>query len=331
MLVNLNKLLKKARANKFAIGAFNVNSFVYADAFIKAAEEKCSPVILQFSPGVLKTYQDSFLVEAIAHVANMSSVPIVMHLDHGKTIDDIKLALQYDRFTSYMIDGSALKIDDNIELVNNVRQKLDEQYKKTLKKTNSSEGNSNYLFSLEAEIGHVGNNDDHDSIETSLNSISNFLECTDIDSLAISIGNVHGQNERKTELNIDLLKKINTKFFDIPFVLHGSSGVKHEDLKKAIKYGITKINVNTHFKTVLEDIMAESYEKYGKSFFSNYKLVQPLLFNALKEEAMKLIDLFGSNNSIVPSKLPDNLYRDAYYAENQFEENTYYDDTAEDY
>ncbi|MCK5847761.1 MAG: class II fructose-bisphosphate aldolase [Caldisericia bacterium] len=327
MIVNLNDVLKKARTHKYAVGAFNVNSFVYADAFIRAAEEKNSPIILQFSPGVLKAYQDSCLVNAVTHIANMSPVPIVIHLDHGKSINDVKLALQYEYFTSYMIDGSSLSIDGNIEIVNNVRELLEKNYREELKVLDSDNIDKESLFSLEAELGHVGSEDDDKSIETSLENIEIFLESTEIDALAISIGNVHGQIRRETGLNFDLLKRINSKFFDVPFVLHGSSGVKSQDLKRAIKYGITKINVNTHFKKIVEDLAEESFEKYGKSCFSNYKIMQPLVFNKLKEYAMTMIDLFGSNNRVVPTKPLSEFYEDL---EEPYSDSTYKNNTDEE-
>ena len=120
MHVLLSHMLLHAQENKYAVGAFNVNNFEYADAFIKAAEETNSPLILQFSPGVLRTYQNSSLISACAAIANESSAPICLHVDHAKNIADIHLALSTGVFHSFMIDGSALPFEENVALAKKV-------------------------------------------------------------------------------------------------------------------------------------------------------------------------------------------------------------------
>lgn len=281
MHVPLLTMIRHAQQNKYAVGAFNVNTFEYADAFIKAAEEVNSPLILQFSPGVLRTYQSSSLVSACAAIANESSAPICLHVDHAKSIADIHLALLSNVFCSFMIDGSALSFEENIKLTNETYELL---YSSFPSKEN---------FSLEAEIGHVGTSQKDPSHCTSVEEVLQFVNATKIDSLAISIGNAHGENDRDTELDIPLLIRIRNNS-TIPLVLHGSSGIRPDYIHKAITNGIAKVNVNTYFKNAFTDTICKNYEEKGKRFFREYKLYHPPIHHILKTKAIEMFDLLGS-------------------------------------
>jgi ketose-bisphosphate aldolase len=294
MLCDLHYMLSQAQSKSYAVGAFNVNSFAYADAFIKAAEETNSPLILQFSPGVLKTYKDSFLVEACASIAETSTAPICIHLDHAKKIDDIKLALQHGVFLSFMIDGSQYSLQENIQLTKDASALLHNALSPYNLADNKQSTQSLYKgFSLEAEIGHVGTTNSEQSSDTSLEEVLQFVSSVEIDALAISIGNTHGEKNRDTTLHIPLLKTIRQNV-SIPLVLHGSSGVKPEMIKEAIQNGITKVNVNTYFKNSFSDTVIDEYEKNGKKFFTSYKLYHPTVHSVLMDRAKEILTLLGS-------------------------------------
>ncbi|HPJ12016.1 MAG TPA: class II fructose-bisphosphate aldolase [Caldisericia bacterium] len=285
MHVLLSHMLLHAQENKYAVGAFNVNNFEYADAFIKAAEETNSPLILQFSPGVLRTYQNSSLISACAAIANESSAPICLHVDHAKNIADIHLALSTGVFHSFMIDGSALPLEENIQLTNETSDLLHSSFQ-------SKEEN---IFSIEAEIGHVGTSQKEPSHSTTLEEVNQFINATHVDALAISIGNIHGENDRNTELDIPLLARIRNHC-SIPLVLHGSSGIRPNQVQLAISNGITKVNVNTYFKNAFTDTMCKNYEEKGNRFFKEYKLYHPPIHDTLKAKAIEMVQLLGSNN-----------------------------------
>lgn len=278
-------MLHHAQENKYAVGAFNVNTFEYADAFIQAAEEVNSPLILQFSPGVLRTYQSSFLVSACAAIANESSAPICLHVDHAKSIADIQLSLFSRVFRSFMIDGSALPLEENIKLTNETFELLNSDFQ--------SKGSKD--FSIEAEIGHVGTSQKDPSNSTTIEEVNQFVNATKIDALAVSIGNIHGENDRDTKLDIPLLNRIRNNC-PIPLVLHGSSGVQPTQIQKAILSGITKVNVNTYFKNAFTDTICKNYEEKGKQFFREYKLYHSPIHETLKTKAIEMFRLLGSIN-----------------------------------
>jgi ketose-bisphosphate aldolase len=224
-------------------------------------------------------------VSACAAIANESSAPICLHVDHAKNIADIHIALLSKVFRSFMIDGSALPLDENIKLTNDTYEIL----------SSSFQSEQNKDFSIEAEIGHVGTCQQDLSHSTTLEEVHQFVSATQIDALAISIGNTHGENNRDTELDIPLLTQIrNTS--TIPLVLHGSSGVRPNQIQKSISNGITKVNVNTYFKNAFADTICQNYEEHGKRFFKEYKLYHPPIHNALKTKAIDMFHLLGSIN-----------------------------------
>jgi fructose/tagatose bisphosphate aldolase len=294
MLCDLHYLLARAQSNSYAVGAFNVNSFEYASAFVKAAEETNSPLILQFSPGVVRTYKDSSLVRSCAMTAELSKVPVCIHLDHAKTIEDIQLGIQHGVFLSYMIDGSQYSLQENIQLTNEANDLLHRELTPHHINHDRITTLSPYKgYSLEAEIGHVGTCHSDKSSDTSLEEVLQFVSSVEIDALAIAIGNTHGEKNRDTNLNIPLLKTIRQNV-STPLVLHGASGVKPEMIKETIKNGITKVNVNTYFKETFSDSIVSGYEKHGKEFFTNYRLHHPTIHSALVEKAKEILTLLGS-------------------------------------
>ncbi len=205
-------------------------------------------------------------------------------VDHAKSIKDIhSLALSTGVFHSYMIDGSALPLEENIQLTNDTFDLLRSSFQS--KKEN--------IFSIEAEIGHVGTSQKDPSHSTTLEDVSQFITATHVDALAISIGNTHGENDRNTELNIPLLTRIRNHC-SIPLVLHGSSGIRPNQIQLAVLNGITKVNVNTFFKNAFTDTICQNYEEKGKRFFKEYKLYHPPIHDTLKAKAIEMIQLLGS-------------------------------------
>ncbi len=307
MLYDLSSLLTKAQDEPFAIGAFNVNSYIFADAFIKAAEKANSALILQVSPGILRSFQGTSFIPSITYMANFSSVPIVIHLDHAKSIDDLKYALQYPfSFSSYMVDGSHLPLEENIALINSSEELIKANL---LKKYPSKKFYEDYtVYStkqdkhkpedvcIEAEIGHVGNDSTDASTNSKVVDVEKILSKTNAKAIAVSIGNAHGQKKQDTDLDINLLKSIRD-VTNVPLVLHGSSGVRPTMIQEAIKNGITKVNINTRFKEAVKNVYESGYSQSGSEIFSDFKKLQPLIFKTLFNEALDCLKLLNSENS----------------------------------
>lgn len=245
-LVNTKELLKEAKKNNYAIGAFNVENMEMMQAVISAAEMENAPVILQTTPSTLK-YADTSLFFAMAKaLADKASVPVAIHLDHGSSFELCKQAAE-DGYTSLMIDGSKLPLLENIELAKKVVEMA-----------------KNYPSSpsVEAELGKLGGKEDDLEVKEGEDTCTDPLEAlqfvneSGIDSLAVAIGTAHGFYKGTPKLEFERLAKIRDIVY-VPLVLHGSSGICDEDIKKAISLGICKVNFATELRVAYTDAVKE--------------------------------------------------------------------------
>ncbi|AOM81555.1 class II fructose-1,6-bisphosphate aldolase [Salisediminibacterium beveridgei] len=231
-LVSMTDMLNKAFQNQYAVGQYNINNLEWTQAILQAAEEEQSPVILGVSEGAAK-YMGGFnlivkMVEALME-SQGTTVPVAIHLDHGQSIENCKKALDAG-FTSVMIDGSHHPIDENIEMT------------KAVVEYAHAKG-----ASVEAEVGTVGG--EEDGVIGGVN-YADLDECVRItheakaDALAAALGSVHGPYQGEPKLGFKEMEEI-ANATKTPLVLHGGSGIPTESVKKAIRFGHAKINVNT--------------------------------------------------------------------------------------
>ena len=222
----LKEVLDKARAEHYAVGAFNVNDMEIAKAIGSAAKEEKSPVILAVSPSAIKYAGIEYIYEIARVTADKSGVPTVLHLDHGTDFKDCVQCIRYG-WSSVMYDGSKLPFQENVAMT-----------KKIVEFAHAAG------VSVEAELGKLAGVEGHvsvsekDAIFTNPEEAKLFVEQTGVDALAVAIGTSHGAFKFKGEANLDFerLAKIE-KLVNIPIVLHGASGVPKEVLDKAAKYG----------------------------------------------------------------------------------------------
>ena len=229
-LVKLGELLNGVKDNTYAIGAFNVSDMEMAMGAVKAAEEMNAPLILQIAEGRLRYSPLDLLGPIMVAAAKKSKVPTAVHLDHGGTMETIKLALDLG-FTSVMFDGSKYPLDENIQ-----------RTKEVIKLARS------YGAHVEAEIGRVGGAEgDYKAVDiavTSVEEAKRFAEETGVDALAVAIGTAHGNYKETPKLRIDRLKEI-AAAVDTPLVLHGGTGLTKDDFRNCLHNGIKKINIAT--------------------------------------------------------------------------------------
>lgn len=281
MLASLTPLLLDAKRGRYAVGAFNVLMLEYALGVVKAAECEKSPVILQISPSVISFFGLTTILAPCLELAKKSSVPICVHLDHGKTRNQVIEAIN-EGFSSVMFDGSSLSLEENSQETAFLTA-LAHQKK----------------VSMEAEIGKVGKEEDESSSLTSnltLTSIQDaihFLDNTTIDALAISIGSIHGLKKQSVELDIDLLKQIR-KVVSVPLVLHGSSGVTDQSIIAAIRYGITKINVATRLKVEVAKALYTISKNPKDAKLTDSRFLSQTIVDAVYHETTNRIQLFNS-------------------------------------
>lgn len=272
MLVNLNEVLFEAQKNHYAVGLFNTIDTDMLDAVISAAEELRSPVIIGTAEVLLPYGELKLLAPALVSAAQKASVPVVVHFDHGLTLERCVEALKLG-FTSIMYDGSAGSIEDNIQ---NTREMV---------KIAHLMG-----ATVEGEIGHVGqadtgDNELSDKYTTPEEAVS-FVKETGVDALAVAIGTAHGAYKSKPKLDIERLKDIR-RALDTPLVLHGGSGLSDEDFRNVIHSGIAKVNIFTDICVSGEDAMKHTSGAYID--------IRKEKVEAMKKAAKDKILLFGSN------------------------------------
>lgn len=231
-LVPMKEMLFKAKEGGYAVGQFNINGLHWVQATLQAAEEEQSPIILAASDRLVDYLGGFRMVAAMVkeQVKRMNiTVPVALHLDHGRSVESCKQAIDAG-FTSVMIDGSHLPIDENIAMTKQVVE-----YARA------------FGVSVEAEVGTVGGNEDGliGGIQyADPNECLRIVQEAEIDALAAALGSVHGPYQGEPKLGFAEMKQI-SDMTGIPLVLHGGSGIPEYQIEKAIALGHAKINVNT--------------------------------------------------------------------------------------
>ena len=279
MLMNMKDLLAVANEHNFAVPAFNISDYNMFNGIIEAAEEKEAPVIIAIHPDEL-SHTTTEMVKGIIDRINKSSVPAVIHLDHGASYAQVITAIQAG-FTSVMIDGSSLPFEENIALCQKV-----------------VEAAHAVNVSVEGELGTIGSTDaelegGNVIIYTDPEDAVKFVEATGVDTLAIAIGTSHGLYPKgmKPELKLDLLKEIKGKV-SIPLVLHGGSGNPDKEIGESVTLGVNKINISSDIKAAYYEKMREVLKDES---LREPNQIQPPCVEAMKEIAYHKIQLFQAD------------------------------------
>ncbi len=275
MFINVADELKRARENKYAIGAFNTNNLEATKAICLAAKQSGASIIIQTTPGAIEYAGLRQIFNIVKTEIEESGISAAVHLDHAKDFEIAKECIDIG-YRSVMIDGSKLPFEENVALTKKV---VDYARPKNV--------------SVEAEIGAIGSgeggeNSDEDHF-SSPEEVKRFVELTGIDSVAISIGNEHGAPEGE-EINTGLLEEI-SKVVSIPLVLHGASGLSETDVASAIKLGISKINIDTQIRRAFIDGLSD-IDPAAK----DYREVLKLSMNNIKNIVTEKIRLFNNKS-----------------------------------
>lgn len=283
MLITGKEMLDIAKENKFAVAAFNAGSGQLLPAVIEAAEEMDSPFIMAIHPDELSFLGDSYIAQVLAAIQE-TKVPVALHLDHGANYEQVIHAIQLG-FTSVMFDGSHLPFEENIRITQKV-----------------VEAAHAVGVSVEAELGTIG--DTGNSIEggateiifTDPEAAKEFVERTNVDSLAIAIGTSHGiyPKDYEPHLRFDILEEI-TNLVDIPLVLHGGSSNPDDEISKSVEMGIAKINISSDIKIVFADKLREILNN-DKNEIREPNVMFPECMIETKKVAIDKIKLFKSDN-----------------------------------
>jgi fructose-bisphosphate aldolase class II len=284
---NLKYYIQKAQKEKWAIGQFNFSTFEQMKAIVMAGDNLKSPVILGTSEGESKFFG---LKEAVALrdvLRKKTGRPIFLNLDHGKSFDYIKSAIDAG-YDMVHFDGSKLSLEENI--------KISQQVIKYAKKKG---------VLVEGEIGQIGNDaskvysekfEINNADLTDPEQIMEYAKKSKVDLLAVSIGTFHGIESSgvNPNLRIDLLKEIKEVVGNISLVLHGGSATPEEDIRKAIELGIVKININTELRLAYTETLKKTLANNPEEI-TPYKIFPEAVKNVQSVVESK-IKLFGSDN-----------------------------------
>ena len=256
-------MFKKAYEGHYAIGAFNINNMEQIQGIVDACNELHSPVILQVSRGARKYAKPIYLKKMVEAAVEDSNIPIALHLDHGDTFETCKDCID-GGFTSVMIDGSSLSLEENIALTKKVCEYAHKHVP---------------YVTVEGELGRLAGVEEHvnvsaeDSSYTNPDDVERFVKETGVDSLAIAIGTSHGAFKfkpgTKPQLRFDILEEVARRLPSFPIVLHGASsvvpeyvkileenggkmpnaiGVPEDMLRKAATMAVCKINIDSDIR-----------------------------------------------------------------------------------
>ena len=320
-LVNTKELFKKAVSGGYAIPAYNFNNLEQIQSIIQACVETKSPVILQVSAGARKYANQNLLKNmakgAVEYAHELGyDIPIVLHLDHGDSFEICKDCIE-SGFSSVMIDGSHFSFEENVALTKKVCE-----FAHSRKDYVSVEGELGVLAGVEDDVSHEHSN------YTEPEEVQRFLEGTGVDSLAISIGTSHGRTKFKPEqctrdangilipppLRFDILEEIEKRIPGFPIVLHGASsvpieyvhmiekygghlkdsvGIPEEQLRKAAKSAVCKINIDSDGRLAMTALIRKVFiEKPDE--FDPRKYLGPARAELKKLYAHKNQNVLGS-------------------------------------
>jgi fructose-bisphosphate aldolase class II len=275
MLVNLNDILPAAADSTYSVPCFNVFGYEDARAVVDAAEEVGKAVILACNKDVVDFYGIETAASMFLNLANNSTVPVCLHLDHTYEEDIVFRALKAG-FSSVMFDGSQLSLEENIA---RTRKVADVAH--ALGAT------------VEGEIGSVPYQEGRDHIKTIATTpadAARFARESGADCVALSVGNIHRLTEPTCTIDFALLESIEAEV-SIPLVIHGSSGIRNEDMKKLKRTRVSKFNIGTCLRQALghnlRDSMNSEPDKFDRIYFM--KKAMPYV----KQEAIRNFDLLS--------------------------------------
>lgn len=304
-LVTSEQMFRRAYAEGYAIGAFNVNNMEIIQGITEAAAEVRAPLILQVSAGARKYASHTYLMKLVEAALVETDLPICLHLDHGDTFELCKSCVD-GGFTSVMIDGSHYSFNENIQLT---KQVVDYAHARGV----VVEGELGRLAGIEDDV----NVSAEDSSYTRPEEVEEFVSRTGVDSLAIAIGTSHGAYKFKPgsipQLRFDILEEVSRRLPNFPIVLHGASsvmpeyvkminenggsmpdaiGVSEEMLRQAALMAVCKINIDTDLRLAMTGTI-RSYLNDHPDHFDPRQYLKPARENIKKMVVHKLVNVLG--------------------------------------
>jgi fructose-bisphosphate aldolase class II len=272
MLVTLTEILTNVANKDCALPGFNVFGYEDAIAVVRAAEELGAPVILMTNKVAIDYMPVKYLAKILCTIAEEAAVPVAVHLDHAKDFELVAGAIM-NGYTSVMYDGSNLPLEENIK---NTQEVV---------KLARACG-----VSVEAEIGCVGYSNQSIGFYTEPEKAKLFAAETKVDALAVAVGTLHRMVTQEAAIQFDRLAAIQS-LVDVPLVIHGSTGIKDEDLTRIATYNVGKVNIGTALRMAFGQTLRAEMEKQPEQFDRIALFQNPMA--AVQAEAKKKMKILG--------------------------------------
>ncbi len=279
MLVGLKEVLAEGKARKIAVGSFNTPNLECLLAVLGAAETLDVPVIIAHAQCHEEIAPLDKIGPVMVELAKRSKVKVCVHLDHGEDFEYCKRAIELG-FTSVMIDYSTLPYEENAK---GTREVVDYAHARGV----DVEAELGALPQREGGVGETAAKPE--DLYTKPELVPDFLAKTGIDALAIAFGTAHGIYKTKPVLNMDIITKVR-KYTDIPLVMHGGSGISHEEYREVIARGVGKINYYSYMSYAGYASAKATVESKDADFFHNLALNAQ---NAMQENALGTLKVFS--------------------------------------
>jgi len=287
MLVHISELIKDAQEKKYAIGAFNIENLETTLGVVRGAINRKAPIILQVSETSIQYAGLKAITSIVQTIASAEAedVPIALHLDHGKTFKAVAECVRAG-FSSIMMDASDMPLMENIIMT---KQAVDFAHQKNV----YAQGELGVVKGLE-EVSE----EEREKMMTDPEEAEEFVAKTNVDTLAVAVGNVHGiikMQKGNPGLDMDRLEKIHNKIPDTPLVLHGASGLPQDQIYKGINLGIHIINIDTELRMAFTSSLRDTLVR-DNSIFDPRQVLGPSI-DAIKQVVEEKIDMFGSGGA----------------------------------
>lgn len=281
--------LEKAKKGNWALGAFNVGNLETFKAIVQAASNKKSPIIIETSPGETDWLGEDNIVDLAKNYSQDFKIPILVNLDHAGSLAECILAIEAG-FDLIHFDGSKLPYEENVKIAKEIVEIAHQKGILVEGEIDHIAGSSElHQGSATLEVARLEMTDPEKAVQ--------FVKESGIDILAAFFGNVHGVfSEGGENLNFEVLKKLAEKLPNTYFSLHGGSGIPEDQVKKAIRYGIVKVNINTEMRQAFQKEMTEVLIQ-NPDEIAMYKLEKPVVEGIQKVVEIK-IDTFLSGGKI---------------------------------
>lgn len=281
-LVAAADLFRRAVAEGFALGAFNTSNLELTQAIARALRDARAPGIIQTSETAIQYAGLETLRDLIRDVALEVDVPLVLHLDHGKSFESAERCLAVG-YGSVMIDGSALPLPENIALTKRVVALAHPRGVWVEGEVGSIQGKEG-MRSGEVAVDEAGLTDPAEA--------ERFVAETGVDALAVSVGTLHGAFRGTESLRVERLRAVHARV-RLPLVLHGASGLPDEDLRTAVSLGVAKVNIDTELREAFHDTLFQHQESTEAHSVDPRKLLGPAR-DAVQRVVREKVILLGS-------------------------------------